>query len=113
MANALSRLVDAIPPPENPQDASGDWSTVESRLKLWLPSDYRRFIEVYGAGIFLPSELCVYNFLASQVDTHFIIAQNEFACDDAGTLFSDYQENEPVFPWGADRVGSEFFLETN
>lgn len=52
LRSVQSALVAKVPPPHMPLAAKGDWSKVEARLKLQLPSDYKWFIEQYGTGWF-------------------------------------------------------------
>jgi hypothetical protein len=43
-------LIELLPPPEIPVEASGNWANVERQLGTTLPSDYKWFIETYGTG---------------------------------------------------------------
>lgn len=49
MHEALRRLVEVMPPGEGAGDVV-DWGEVRRRLGFEFPSDYREFVEVYGAG---------------------------------------------------------------
>ena len=48
--NALDELRIALPPPNRPFFAAGDWLAVETSLGTALPSDYKAFINTYGEG---------------------------------------------------------------
>lgn len=43
---------DLVPPPPSPPLSPVDWDAVIERLGTQLPSDYRWFADVYGAGTF-------------------------------------------------------------
>ena len=49
---AIEHLMAVLVPPVNPFEtpAAGAWASVEGRLGVPLPSDYKRFIETYGSG---------------------------------------------------------------
>jgi hypothetical protein len=49
---AISDLAAVVPPPSPPVHAEIDWDTVEQRLGLPLPQDYKDFIARYGQGSF-------------------------------------------------------------
>jgi hypothetical protein len=51
MLKALESLVRELPPPINPSDAQGDWESIENRLGLTFPEDYKEFVSVYGSGV--------------------------------------------------------------
>src|SRR5947209_1072608 len=110
-APSLDRLIASIPPPQHPSGVSGSWDTVERELGLILPSDYKRFISTYGTGGFFPFELFVWNLLEERIDAGFILSQNEFAHDaeDDSLTMPELERRTPLFPFGADGVGSEFF----
>lgn len=48
--SSLSPLVDALIPPAAPVCARGSWSAVERALGASLPTDYKSFVETFGAG---------------------------------------------------------------
>jgi hypothetical protein len=50
MTMPIEGLMQIMPPPPEPKEASGDWQAVESSLGTALPDDYRRFIDAYGTG---------------------------------------------------------------
>ncbi|WP_157361877.1 SMI1/KNR4 family protein [Haloechinothrix halophila] len=50
--SALDRLISLVPPYSYKDDRSIDWAAVESQLDSPLPSDYKRLVERYGAGVF-------------------------------------------------------------
>ena len=49
---AINHLVNLLIPPRNPPDLPpGDgWATLEARMKVSLPEDYKDFIRSYGSG---------------------------------------------------------------
>jgi SMI1-KNR4 cell-wall len=48
----IDDLVSLIPPPAAPVDSDGDWETVEARLGLRLPADFKALMRRYGFGEF-------------------------------------------------------------
>lgn len=54
MSDAVERLIGMVPPPTQPVDAGSaeQWPAVEARLGVTLPADYKRLVNVYGAGLF-------------------------------------------------------------
>ncbi|MEN8652248.1 SMI1/KNR4 family protein [Streptomyces sp. 21So2-11] len=48
MSTSLSRLIQLVPPPPEPQEK--DWDAVASELRTELPSDYKEFIRTYGGS---------------------------------------------------------------
>jgi hypothetical protein len=50
---ALSELVAIVPPPVIPSDVpkSPNWTDVESKLGLPLPSDFKEYVTNYGSGL--------------------------------------------------------------
>lgn len=50
---SLTELTSLISPPQTPRNVpeSIDWSTIEAKLGLKLPLDYKRYIETYGSGL--------------------------------------------------------------
>jgi hypothetical protein len=50
MKDQWDELRELLPPPEHPYKASGDWSRIEADLGIGLPSDFKRFIAIYGSG---------------------------------------------------------------
>ncbi len=52
-----------------------------------------------------------WNLLEDDVDAEFIVSQNDFAIDSdtSSILLEDFAKSTPIFPWGADGVGSEYF----
>lgn len=52
MSPTLKRLTELEPPPPSPvaPGSPAAWETVESRLGLRLPQDYKDYIGLYGAG---------------------------------------------------------------
>ncbi|MFF3554202.1 hypothetical protein ACFYXL_12390 [Streptomyces tsukubensis] len=49
--SALDTLTRLCPPPASAPDVF-DWDTIEARLALRLPDDYKRFVTLYGRGGF-------------------------------------------------------------
>jgi uncharacterized protein (TIGR02996 family) len=47
----LAELRVAVPPPLAPVRPRGRWAAVEKSLGLWLPADYKAFLDVYGVGM--------------------------------------------------------------
>jgi hypothetical protein len=49
----ITRLKRLLPPPKMPQfvGTPGGWATVEKRLGLTFPEDYRQWVAVYGDGV--------------------------------------------------------------
>src|SRR5437879_782091 len=52
MSPALGKLVEIQPPPELPVGTARweDWPGVETKLGLELPTDYKEYVILYGAG---------------------------------------------------------------
>ncbi len=50
MNDLLMSLTEILPPPESPEENRGDWDSAEARLGTLLPSDYKRFVGIYGTG---------------------------------------------------------------
>lgn len=48
----IDDLVSLVPPPTAPVDGDGDWETVEARLGLRLPADFKTLMRRYGFGEF-------------------------------------------------------------
>ncbi|MCX4961616.1 SMI1/KNR4 family protein [Streptomyces virginiae] len=48
MTNALARLLEIAPAPDEPLQK--DWGHVERRLGVRLPADYKELIQVYGGS---------------------------------------------------------------
>jgi hypothetical protein len=48
---ALALLVELIPPPEQPVGFA-PWTVVEEQVGLALPDDYKKLLDIYGAGTF-------------------------------------------------------------
>lgn len=46
----IADLLNVMPAPVQPEEASGDWGAVETSLGTGLPQDYRYFVETYGTG---------------------------------------------------------------
>lgn len=113
--SSLAKLIAAIPPPKHPCGISRGWDAAEHELKLSLPGDYKHFISAYGTGGFFPFELFVWNLLEENLNIEFIRSQNEFAHDAENDSVSlqRFGCSTPVFPFGADGVGSEFFWAQN
>ena len=57
----LDILKAVVKPPINPLGANVKWETVESRLGVGLPADYKAFISVFGTGS-LQTFLHIWNF---------------------------------------------------
>jgi hypothetical protein len=49
MLSAVARLVELMPPPAR-DVASIDWDAVTARWGTRMPTDYREFMDIYGAG---------------------------------------------------------------
>lgn len=47
---AIARLLNVMPAPVEPEEATGDWEVVKTSLGTGLPQDYRSFVETYGTG---------------------------------------------------------------
>jgi len=55
----LAELQDLMPPPKLPVGAIGDWHHIENKLGTRLPSDYKEFVRIYGAGAIGEMPICV------------------------------------------------------
>jgi hypothetical protein len=51
-ARRLAELIAVAPPPRDPVASWGDWGSLERRLGLELPEDFKALIETYGSGSF-------------------------------------------------------------
>jgi hypothetical protein len=47
---SVEKLQGLLKAPTQPPDSAVNWSEIEEAIKIALPSDYKRFIEVYGTG---------------------------------------------------------------
>lgn len=72
----LCELIKLLPPPAKPVDAPTHaiWHSVERKLRLVMPGDYKQFISTYGVGcidgflwVFSPASENVYLNLSSQI----------------------------------------------
>src|SRR3954469_21392978 len=50
MDSAFAELLLLVPPPVEPNSATGDWTRIEQDLGFTLPADYKHFITHYGSG---------------------------------------------------------------
>lgn len=49
------RLLTLLPPPKEVRGLDRSWETVESKLGVALPGDYKKFVDTYGSGCIMPS----------------------------------------------------------
>ena len=74
------RLLEAMPPPEQPRCNAGDWDALEATLGIAFPSDYKRFIDIYGTGV-ISSFVYVTNYFdlaGTPPDKHIEIVHSPF-----------------------------------
>jgi hypothetical protein len=50
MNSFLRELQILVPPPSDPKNTKGNWSSIEAEMGLVFPDDYKQFIELYGTG---------------------------------------------------------------
>lgn len=118
---SLSNLKELVAPPTQPIEAGSlnQWNTVEERLGLSLPSDYRDFILAYGTGQFARFYLVFNPFSISEWVNLFTCvkrlcnAESEIKRHWPDTVpYRIYPERPGLLPWGCDENGNYYFWLT-
>jgi SMI1-KNR4 cell-wall len=116
--SSLKALMQLMRPPAGPSETpSGDeWQSVEARLGMELPEDYKEFVTRYGTGA-VDSFLWILNpfsqndnlNLISQARTR-LDAQRQFS-EETGTTspYALYPNANGLFPWGVTDNGDVLY----
>ena len=121
---ALDALMSIIPPPKNPFEAGSgrNWVDVEKSLGTGLPTDYKKYINLYGTGE-LAGFIWVYNpfsdkrhgqnllLRVSEVLSMYREIRAEFG--EKECPYPLYPEPDGLFPWGHVNTGAELFWRTS
>ena len=118
---SLIKLRELVAPPPQPLEVGdlAEWPTVEQRLGLPLPSDYRDFILTYGTGKFA-NFYCVYNpfSISEWVNLHSSIErlckiERELKRDWPNTVpYQIFPDRPGLLPWGCDDNGNYYYWVT-
>ncbi len=115
---SLEDLVRTVPPPARPRHAAGDWSAVESRLRLTPPDDFKGIINRYGAGTFSDFLIVLNPFLPSAY-LNFVRGSEEILHSARMVRESSremhpklFPEPEGLFPWAVTETGDTLFWRT-
>lgn len=111
MIKALKNLLSAAPPPSEPNcgGSSDEWASLEAKLHLNFPSDYKDMILLYGAGHFAKFFGVANPFYMAAEGRSFIrwaqsrldeIEDARKAYADEAIKFSTFPKEDGLFPWG-------------
>lgn len=126
MDRALERLIEILPPPENPTGRQVDWAKFEPVLGFQYPTTFKEFIAVYGASIFLDNYTHFYpgGDTVHDVQDFFETASSKLSVLVDYDLYDEeyndinnigipvYPEPGGLFPFMADYSGNEYFWQT-
>jgi hypothetical protein len=114
-------LIELLPPPEIPVEASGNWANVERQLGTTLPSDYKWFIETYGTGGICTDYINVLNPFAENpalnLIAHSKVTLDVYRRDQLETELrlnphAVYPQPGVIFPWASSASAHEMFWLT-
>ncbi len=119
---SILKLKELVPPPNKPFELGTveQWASVESKLGLSLPSDYRDFHLAYGTGLFAKLYI-IYNPF-SAIKAANLYAQIETVCQQEREFKRDFPEAVPyrvyperpgILPWGGDENGNYYYWLTD
>ncbi len=121
---SLEKLKSILPVPNLAisSDNSSNWSEVENKLGIVLPSDYKDFITLYGSGI-IGNFIMIYSPFTENENMNFFIQQN-LNKDAYLTLKVSFPEDYPyevfptnrgILPWGRTENGDtlNWIVDTN
>ena len=114
MNHELKTLAGLLPPPQTPTGHERTWESIENELNLILPSDYKRFIDLYGSGCIMAAggalaSIVIYNFRCiPNVVKWVAAATNRYkdARNNGHDLpYGDYPNPGGLLAWGTDGEG--------
>jgi hypothetical protein len=119
---SVSKLRQLVTPPNRPFEPGTieQWASVESKLGLSLPSDYKDFLHSYGTGTFAAFYV-IYNPFSS-IEAANLLAKVETLCQQEREFKRDfpqavpyriYPERPGLLPWGGDENGNYYYWFTN
>ncbi|HEX7446828.1 MAG TPA: SMI1/KNR4 family protein [Pirellulales bacterium] len=117
--SALKTLITLMGPPLNPTDVpyEGGWQSVECRLSLKIPEDYKEFVTYYGSGA-IDGFLWVLNPFAHHKNVNLISqsavtldAQRQFSRETRilETPYPLHPDARGLFPWGVTDNGDVLY----
>ena len=124
---SLTQLLRIAPPPNNPKEIGSpkSWEKLEARLGVSLPTDYKEFIDAYGAGSF-DGLITPYNPFAENEEFNLLYVLDTLHQADqqtqlqrgiawtAVTPFELYPALDGLLPWGhATTFGQTFFWKVS
>ena len=120
---SIEKLKAIVRPPSRPSDIGSleEWQTVEQKLGLQLPSDYRDFVFTYGSGLFARIYV-VYNPFADSEHVSCLYSSVQKTCQWERDFkkeapecvpYKIYPERPGLLPWANDDMGNEYFWFTD
>jgi len=100
----IDDLIELVPPPNDPIDATGNWRRVEAELGVALPADYIQLVEQYGKGKFVDFFGMLDPFGPSEWEDHYsapsLVASSWLLMETQGPIRDEYPEwyPYPLFP---------------
>src|ERR1043166_334357 len=119
---SVLKLKKLVPPPSRPFELGTieQWTSVESKLGLSLPCDYRDFVLTYGTGLFAGFYIIYSPFTVIKAAN--LCAQIETVCQQDRDFKRDFPEAVPyqiyperpgLLPWGGDENGNYYYWLTD
>jgi hypothetical protein len=118
----IRKIKELVPPPIRPFELGSleQWQTVEQKLGLSLPSDYRDFVLTYGTRSFARFYTIYNPFSSSEwANLHICIERlckiaREFKRDWPETVpYQIYPDRPGLLPWGGDDNGNYYYWVTD
>jgi hypothetical protein len=119
---SLSQLKQLVAPPSRPLETGSlrEWPSVEQKLGILLPIDYRDFILTYGTGHFanfygIYNPFCVSEWMNLQACVERVCkSEREFKRNWPHLVpYNIFPERSGLLPWGADDNGNYYFWLTD
>src|SRR5262249_7253638 len=109
---AIKELVTLVPPPKDPIDVTGDWSSAEVVVGAPYPADFKQLIARYGSGrFFFDGHLEVFNPLTLAGLARIKTVEKTLRVQRDGGFGSAlpiHPEKGGLLPWGWDENGNMF-----
>lgn len=114
---SINELVKIVPPPEKPREAGTDqeWKSLQKRLGLYLPNDYRDFGMTYGSGEFNDGSIHIYNPFSKSFLKILESESSRFQMTEqfiGKQPFQFYPAQPGLLPFGHDVNGNDLFWFT-